>query len=164
MSKQVNSYTFTNDVVSSRRRSVSMASFVVTVVGIMLAGCVTAAEYSGKPEKGDAASRQPANVPVFGPAVAKELASGGKRVTVVFAVDETGKVQAFRASETKAFTTGDLATQPLHADSISAFESLAIIKTTNPKTCWVSRNGTATCVCYPRKDGSIPASGNICDQ
>jgi len=102
------------------------------MAGIAISGCATAGE-RGK-------------VPTFGDATAKELAFSDKRVTMVFAVDESGRVQEFRAFGTKTFTVHDLAAQPLKAGSIAAFESFSIIKTTNPKVCWPSRDGSTQCV------------------
>jgi len=107
-------------------------SAVVLAVGIVMSGCATAGD-RGK-------------VPTFGDATSKELAFSDKRVTLVFAVDESGKVQAFRASGTKTFTVNDLLAQPLKAGSIAAFESFSIIKTTNPKVCWPNRAGGTDCV------------------
>jgi hypothetical protein len=156
MSKQENGSLSKNDSGYLYRRSLSAIVAVSAAAGIMLAGCVTAAENIEKAEKSGNATQYPAKVPAFGPAVAKELASNGKRVTMVFAVDENGQVQAFRSPETRAFTARDLEKRPLKADSIAAFESLAIIKTTNPKVCWTGSNGTLWCVCYPDKNGVWP--------
>lgn len=105
---------------------------VLLMLGVVMFGCATA----GEKEK----------VPTFGEATAKELSFSDKRVTLVFAVDESGKVQEFRAHGTKTFTARDLERQPLKAGSIAAFESFSIIKTTNPKVCWPGNDGTTRCV------------------
>jgi len=118
--------------VSSSHGPSQVLSVVVLMAGIAISGCATAGE-RGK-------------VPTFGDATAKELAFSDKRVTMVFAVDESGRVQEFRAFGTKTFTVHDLAAQPLKAGSIAAFESFSIIKTTNPKVCWPSRDGSTQCV------------------
>lgn len=107
-------------------------SAVILVWGFAMFGCATAGEKN--------------KVPTFGEATAKELAFSDKRVTLVFAVDESGRVQEFRASGTKTFTVQDLGAHPLKAGSIAAFESFSIIKTTNPKVCWPGKDGTTQCV------------------
>ena len=141
MSKQENgSLFFMNDVRAMLCRPSSIFIGALAAVGIMLAGCATAGERSYPPKP------QPSDIPTFGAATAKELSFSGKRVTVVVAVDEDGKIQEFRAPGTKAFTVRDLAKNPLKADSIAAFESFSIIKTTNPKICWPSRDGSVSCV------------------
>ena len=121
------------------RRPSAMFSVVSAVLGIMLAGCVTAGEKVSTPQ-------QKSDVPTFGAGTAKELAFSDMRVTLVFAVDEDGKVQEFRAPGTKTFTVRDLAAHPLKAGSIAAFEAFSIIKTTNPKICWPTIGGTLKCV------------------
>lgn len=129
-------------VASTRLKSLSVFSTILATVGFLLTGCATAAD------KDDAVKYRSVDVPVFDGGTAKELSFSKKRLALVFAVDEDGKVQVFRAPETKAFTAGDLASRPLHAGSIAAFESFAIIKTTNPKLCWTSGDGSCHCITY----------------
>ncbi len=129
-------------IASTRHKCLSVFSATLVIAGILLTGCATAAD------KDDAVKYRSVDVPTFDGGTAKELAFSKKRIALVFAVDEDGKIQAFRAPETKAFTAGDLALHPLHAESIAAFKSFAIIKTTNPKICWSGSDGTCYCISY----------------
>lgn len=121
------------EISMSQRPSRPLSAFVLAAA-IAISGCATAGE------RGE--------VPTFGDATAKELAFNKKRVTLVFAVDEDGNVQRFRARDTKFFSVRDLTAQPLKAGSIAAFESFSIIKTTNPKVCWPNAGGGVDCVEY----------------
>lgn len=129
-------------VATPRRKGLSAVSVTLAMVGLLMTACVTAAD------RDDAAKYSPADVPVFDGGTAKELSFSKKRLALVFAVDEDGKVQVFRAPETKVFSAGDLAQHPLHAGSIAAFKSFSIIKTTNPKICWLTSDGTCHCIYY----------------
>ena len=147
MSKQESdSLSFTNDSKPVFRRCSPVFVGALAAVGIVLAGCATAGEkgYPASPRPGDAGG-----VPAFGAGTAKELSFSDKRVTLVFAVDENGKVQAFRAPGARAFTVRDLVAQPLKADFIEGFESCAIFKSKNPKICWPDRGGSTSCVEWP---------------
>lgn len=133
------------NIISTRYRFFPAISAVLVAAGITLSGCATAMD---KDDKGSAPKYPPADVPTFSGEVGKSLLFSNKRVALVFAVDEAGNVQVFRDAATKAFITGDLALHPLKADSIASFKSFAIIKTTNPKICWPTSDGTAKCIEY----------------
>ena len=128
---------------AERNRPLYSVIAALAVVGIFVAGYFAVAAY-----KDSAATYPPTEVPVFDSGTMKELTFGKKPLAMVLAVDEDGNIQAFRAPGTKAFTAGDLAERPLKADSIAAFRSLSIIKTTNPKICWTGSDGTVYCITY----------------
>lgn len=145
MNKQENALQFfSKDAVAALCRPSSKLVGALAAAGIMLAGCAMAGEggYTPKPP-------QSGDVPTFGAGTAKELSFSNKRVTVVVAVDEDGRIQQFRAPGTKYFTVRDLMRTPLKADAIASFESFSIIKTINPKICWPSRDGGTSCVEWP---------------
>jgi hypothetical protein len=133
---------FTNDARAVLRRPSSIIVGALAATGIMLAGCATAGERGDSPRK----PPHQRDVPTFGEGTIKELSFGNKRLTMVVAVDEDGKIQEFRAPGTKFFSVRDLDKQPLKAGSIASFESLSIIKTTNPKICWPRGDGAVCCV------------------
>jgi hypothetical protein len=70
----------------------------------------------------------------------------GAKPGVVFVLYDNGRMQSFRREDQKPveFERG----QPVPADKILAMESIAIVRTSNPKYCWIDGTGTTKCVSW----------------
>lgn len=73
-----------------------------------------------------------------------EAEERGVKPGAVFVFYENGRIQAFRRSDQRSLKFE----RPLPAKEVLALESIAIIKTSNPKYCWRNSDGSEECVTY----------------
>lgn len=73
-----------------------------------------------------------------------EAEERGVKPGAVFVFYENGRIQAFRRNDQRSLKFE----RPLPAKEIAALESIAIIKTSNPKYCWRNSDGSEECVTY----------------
>lgn len=71
---------------------------------------------------------------------------GGVEPGVVFVLYDNGRIQAFRREDQKPveYKPG----QQIPAKEVLSIDSIAIIKTSNPKYCWIDGAGYENCVTW----------------
>jgi hypothetical protein len=116
----------------------------VLTAGVLLLGCegpVNAGDTGKRPAK----EGEPA---VLSKAAEQELSKSftekKKKLAVVFAVDEDGRLQAFRRADQKT----EHVKFPFKAGEVAAMLGITVIKTTNPKYCWFSTSGSLICISW----------------
>jgi len=75
-------------------------------------------------------------------AVADKLKVDGQDPAVVFSINRSGAVQAFRVEG----TTSKIFKFPLPAGVIESMQTITIFETRNPKKCWINLNGALECI------------------
>lgn len=71
---------------------------------------------------------------------------GGVEPGIVFVLYDNGRIQAFRREDQKPmeYKLG----QPIPAKEVLSMDNIAIIKTSNPKYCWIDGAGYENCVTW----------------
>ncbi len=125
-------------------RYTAILGVAVLATGLLFAGCGEAD--SSKDSKGNTAEGGTRiDVPAFDGGTIKELSRNGQQPILVFVVYDKDKVAVFRnPSLTK---DPSKYTFPLHAENVASWQTISVIKTTNPKYCWIS-GGDLECVSW----------------
>lgn len=124
---------------SNRRPRIHAFTFLGLISVLSLQGC-NAADTSNTPPTPPSRGE----IPALSAAAEKELTFSNTRIAVVFAIDGDGKIQAFRRADSKTIPLEF----PLHAEQVAAMSGISLIRTTNPKACWMTTLGDRKCVSW----------------